>query len=163
MRKMFKHINASRCLLPFWNSCDITTNVLWVCICIRYRLPSHPLFYYVKQSRSVHDRFRDLCENLCSEHQYVSYLKNIKSSSGCKFLLRKSKNCAGRSKSWKNSKICQKKLLMTWIMTNAKNKKRVATGLELAALRILRFPLKFRNSYNLKKLFSTRGKILKKS
>ena len=68
----------------------------------------------------LHDA--DALSWLFSEHQYVSYLKSIKSSSGCKFLLRKSKNCAGRSKSWKNSKIRQKKLLLTWIMTNAKNK-----------------------------------------
>ena len=68
----------------------------------------------------LHDA--DALSWLFSEQQYVSYLKSIKSSSGCKFLLRKSKNCAGRSKSWKNSKIRQKKLLRTWIMTNAKNK-----------------------------------------
>ena len=68
----------------------------------------------------LHDA--DALSWLFSEHQYVSYLKSIKSSSGCKFLLRKLKNCAGRSKSWKNSKISQKKLLQTWIMTNAKNK-----------------------------------------
>ena len=37
-------------------------------------------------------------------------------------MLRKAKKCAARSKSWKNSKICQK-LLRTWIMINAKNKK----------------------------------------
>ena len=68
----------------------------------------------------LHDA--DALSWLFSEHQYVSYLKSIKSSSGYKFLLRKSKNCKGRSNSWKNSKIRQKKLLRTWIMTNAKNK-----------------------------------------
>ena len=68
----------------------------------------------------LHDA--DALSWLFSEHQYVSYLKSIKSSSGYKFLLRKSKNCEGRSNSWKNSKIRQKKLLKPWNMKIAKNK-----------------------------------------
>ena len=68
----------------------------------------------------LHDA--DALSWLFSEHQYVSYLRSIKSSSGCKFLLRKPQKCTGRAKSWKNSKIRQKKLLKPWNMKIAKNK-----------------------------------------
>ena len=47
-------------------------------------------------------------ELIFCEHQYASFLKSIKFSSGYNGMLRKVKNCTVRSKSWKVSKNVKK-------------------------------------------------------